>query len=94
MNTSLKCLLLACSMLAVGAARADDDDHDVEGRVQAIDRASGSFVVQGRSFHVTRSTEFDDGLDSFSSLRVGDRVEVEYRMRQGRRIATEVERDD
>lgn len=63
----------------------DDDyeDYDLEGFVQSIDTANLTLVVTGQSFTADESTkiEIDDcelEFPSFSDIRVGDYVKVEY----------------
>ncbi len=50
--------------------------------------------VQGITFHTLASTDYDDGLDRFEDLQVGQKVEVDFEYRDGRHIATEIELDD
>lgn len=71
-----------------------DDDHDTEGRIESINKQANTFVVNGMTIHTDRRTDYDDDLHSFSDLRVGQRVEVDYIMRDGRRLAKEIELDD
>jgi len=56
-----------------------------------IDRTERSLVVQGIRLFVTPSTDCDDGLRGFDDLKVGQKVEVDFRYRDGRHFATEVE---
>lgn len=81
-------LLLATSLVWA------DDNRDVEGLIQSINAAERSFVVGGMTFHVTDSTRYEDGLKQFADLKVGQDVEVDYRTRDGRHLATEIEPDD
>lgn len=89
----LKALGLAVALSLSPMAMADDD-HDVEGRIESINEQARSFVVQGMTIHTTRDTDYDDDLNSFSDLRVGQRVEVDYVRRDGKRVAKEIELDD
>ena len=83
------------SFLALATATvAADDNRDVDGLIQSINPANQSFVVEGKTFHTTPKTRYDDGLTRFTDLKVGQDVEVDYRMRDGRYIATEIELDD
>ena len=82
--------LLAAPQLAL----ADDDDDDIEGRISAINYEQRSFVVNGVTIHADGRTDYDDGLRHFGDLRVGQRVEVDFKRRDGRRIAEEIELDD
>ncbi len=80
-------------ILAAGTASADDN-RDVDGLIQSINAADKSFVVEGMTFHATARTRYDDGLKQFADLKVGQDVEVDYRTRDGRHIATGIELDD
>lgn len=71
-----------------------DDDRDVEGRIESIDTQTRSFVVKGEIYYADDRTDYDDDLNRFSDLKVGQRVEVDYVMRDGRRYAKEIELDD
>jgi len=84
---------LAASLLAAPAL-ADDDDDDLDGRIESINRSNQSFVVRGIRVIVTPDTEFDDEYRRFSDLRVGHRVEIDGQRRGQRFIAREIERDD
>ncbi|HEX7115112.1 MAG TPA: DUF5666 domain-containing protein [Steroidobacter sp.] len=90
--STLAALIAATGMLA---AQADDDrDRDLEGEVESVDVSQGSFVVRGVTIHTDDRTDFDDEYRSLEDIKVGDRVEVDYIERDGRTLATEVERDD
>lgn len=91
MKTSFRAALLGALLISAPATLLADD---IEGRIQAIDPASQSFVVQGITFYTTPSTDYDDGLRSFADLAVGLKVEVDFTYLDGRHIATEVELDD
>jgi hypothetical protein len=84
--------VLAAVALGFGAPPTLADD--LEGTIESIDRDRSSFTVQGIEFHVTDATDFDDGLKGFDGLQTGQRVEVDFQYRDGRHIATEIERDD
>lgn len=84
-------LAVALSLTPVAWA---DDDHDTEGRIESINQQARSFVVNGMTIHTNRDTDYDDDLRSFSDLKVGQRVEVDYVRRDGKRIAEEIELDD
>ncbi|MFA7670137.1 MAG: DUF5666 domain-containing protein [Burkholderiaceae bacterium] len=91
----LKSIGLAIALsVSLSPAVWADDDHDVEGRIQSIDPQNGSFVVKGKTYHTDGRTDYDDDLNSFSDLRVGQKVEVDYVIRNGRRLAKEIELDD
>lgn len=89
----LKALGLAAAITLSPLAVADDD-RDIEGRIEAVNPQAGSFVVQGMTFHTTPDTDYDDDLNRFSDLKVGQRVEVDYVTRNGKHIAKEIELDD
>lgn len=93
MMNCLKTIGLAAALSLSPMAWADDD-RDVEGRIQSINQEARSFVVKDMTFHTSRDTDYDDDLNSFSDLRVGQRVEVDYVIREGRRHAKEIELDD
>ena len=67
---------------------------DLEGRIQSVDQGNKSFVVQGITFYATESTDYDDGLKSFADLHPGQKVEIDFRYRDGKHYATEIELDD
>lgn len=71
-----------------------DDDDDIEGRIEAVDPQTRSFVIDGKVFFADERTDYDDDLNRFSDLRVGQRVEVDYVVRNGDRYAREIELDD
>lgn len=83
---------VAIALSLSSAAWANDDD--IEGQIESIDQQARSFVVGGETFHADDRTDYDDELKSFSDLKVGQRVEVDYVMREGRRYAKEIEIDD
>lgn len=84
---------LAVALSLPLAARADDD-RDIEGVIESIDARNRSFVVDGKTYRADDRTDYDDDLKQFSDLRVGQRVEVDYVIRDGDRLATEIELDD
>lgn len=67
---------------------------DIEGRIESIDTERQTILVQGITFHVTGKTDFDDGLRNFADLAVGQKVEVDFKYREGKHFATEIELDD
>ncbi len=71
-----------------------DDDRDIEGEIESIDAQARSFVVGGMTFHADDRTDYDDELNQFSDLKVGQRVEVDYVTRDGMHRAKEIELDD
>jgi hypothetical protein len=46
------------------------------------------------TIHTDDRTDFDDDYRRFEDIKVGDRVEVDYIVRDGRNVAVELERDD
>jgi len=89
----LKTLGLAAA-LAFSANAFADNDKDIEGTIQSIDQQTNSFVVKGQTFYADDRTDYDDDLNRFSDLQVGQKVEVDYIVRDGRNIAKEIELDD
>ncbi len=87
-----KVLLPAAVWLAILSAPVHADD--VEGRIESIDSENRSFVVQGIEFHALPTTDYDDGLNRFEDLQVGQKVEVDFDYRDGRHYATEIELED
>lgn len=84
---------VAAGMLIVswgGFAHADD----IEGVVDQLNATDRTVTVQGINFYTTADTDYDDGLNRFEDLRVGQRVEVDFEYRGGRHIATEIELED
>jgi hypothetical protein len=83
------------SALAFGALA--DDRHrefEVEGVVESVDVSQGMLVVAGVTIYTNDRTDYDDDYRRLEDIKVGDRVEVDYISRDGRNIATEIERDD
>lgn len=95
MNTikTLQALGLAAA-LAFSTSALADNDKDIEGTIQSIDQQSRSFVVKGKTFYADDRTDYDDDLERFSDLKVGQKVEVDYMIRNGRNYAEEIELDD
>ena len=93
LRTGLAMAATAIALLAAPQMALADDD-DIEGRISAIDYEQRSFVVNGVTIHADGRTDYDDGLRHFGDLRVGQRVEVDFKRRDGRRIAEEIELDD
>lgn len=50
--------------------------------------------MQGIEFRTTPDTDYDDGLDGFQDLAVGQEVEVDFEYRDGRHFVDEIERED
>lgn len=80
---------VAAGLLAV-AAHADD----IEGTIEAVDAQARTLTVQGITFITNDRTDYDDGLRGFEDLKVGQRVEVDFKYRDGQHIATEIELED
>jgi hypothetical protein len=68
--------------------------NDLEGHIESVDPNNQSFVVQGITFYTTESTDYDDGLKSFTDLRSGQKVEVDFEYRDGKHYAAEIELED
>ncbi|MCU0834582.1 MAG: DUF5666 domain-containing protein [Chromatiaceae bacterium] len=88
MHNRIRTALAACVLASASTAVLAED---IEGLIESIDSSSQSFVVQGIEFFVTPSTDYDDGLDGFGSLAVGQEVEVDFDYRDGRHYVIEVE---
>ena len=87
--------LQAASMaLALSFSTGALADDDLEGKIESIDQQARSFVVNGKTIHTDDRTDYDDDLNQFSDLQVGQRVEVDYVTRDGRMLAEEIELDD
>jgi len=74
--------------------RMHDRKRDVEGEVESIDSAQRTLKVKDVTIHFDDRTDYDDDYRSFEDIKEGDRVEVDYIVRDGKNIAVEVERDD
>lgn len=87
----LKSLLLAVPFaLTFTAAQA----NDVEGEIEVVDADAQTLTVQGIEFQTDERTDYDDGLERFEDLEVGQRVEVDFDYRDGEHVATEIELED
>lgn len=76
-----------------GTATTVVADDQLEGPVQSIDTAAGTFVAMGRTVHVDGGTSFDSGLTGLVDLHVGDVVEVSGFLDAANEIrATRIER--
>jgi hypothetical protein len=64
---------------------------DLEGVIESIALDSQSLVVQGITFYTTEQTDYDDGLKSFSDLKPGQTVEVDFNYQDGKHYVTEIE---
>lgn len=83
-------LALAAMLFSpAGVALADD----LEGTISSIDSKTRSITVEGQAFYVDDKTDYDDDYKRFEDLKVGDRVEIDYRDDNGRKLITEIEKD-
>ncbi|WP_298633643.1 DUF5666 domain-containing protein [uncultured Umboniibacter sp.] len=87
MDNRLKTILIATGLLFSATSFA----NDIEGAIESIDQESQSLVVQGITFHATDSTDYDDGLNQFSDLQLGQVVEIDFEYKDGQHYATEIE---
>lgn len=79
-------------LLAVPASAALADD--VEGKIESIDTKTRSFVVKGQAYYVDDKTDYDDEYTRFEDVKVGDLVEIDYRDDNGRKLITEIEKEN
>jgi len=86
MTVLMSFLLFLCAL----PAHADD----LEGMIESISPGDKSFVVQGIRFFATPTTDYDDGLRRFDDLKTGQKVEVDFKYREGKHIAMEIELED
>ncbi|RFA31122.1 hypothetical protein CAI21_00195 [Alkalilimnicola ehrlichii] len=77
-------------LLVVGNATA----NDIEGEIASINDDDSAFTVQGIEFFTDDDTDYNDGLNRFEDLAVGQRVEVDFEYRDERHFATEIELED
>jgi hypothetical protein len=91
MQKNISSILLVTGIFLSGAAWAD---NSIEGPIESMQAGTQSVVVQGMTIFATPSTDYDDGLKGFQDLKVGQRVEIEYVMRDGKRYAQEIELDN
>jgi hypothetical protein len=96
---ALTAVAAGSALVPAGAtARGDDDDGpQFEGRVVRVDRANHRFRINDRErgshrVYVTSRTRYER-VNGLRGLRRGMRIEVDIRRKNGRWIATEVERD-
>ncbi len=75
MKKGLLSCIAAVTMMASNAAMADD----LEGKVEAVDAGNQTFVVQGITFHVTKKTDYDDGLRQFNPGQLGTTLQRQDR---------------
>lgn len=84
----MKKLLLSVGLMLCSTVVLADN---IEGKISAINSKAQTLVVQGKTFYVTKNTNFDDNLGSFQGLKVGQRVDVDYDRKNGKRYASEIE---
>ena len=97
---ALTAVAAGAALVPAGAtARGGDNDDgpQFEGRVVRVDRANHRFRINDRErgshrVYVTSRTRHER-VNGLRGLRRGMRVEVDIRRKNGRWIATEVERD-
>ncbi len=89
-----KLLIVSIAVAVITAWSFAAFADDIEGRIASINPDEQSFVVQGITFFVTPTTDYDDGLRRFSDLQVDQKVEVDFVFRDGRHYATEIELED
>jgi hypothetical protein len=78
-----------------GVAKKIAFDDDVEGPLQAIDRAASRLVVLGQTVQLSAATSFGDSIvpSGIDGLRIGDRLEVSgLASADGAIAATRIER--
>lgn len=81
-------IIFICATLSFSAMAFSDD---IEGVIESVAQNSQSLVVQGITFYTTEQTDYDDGLKSFSDLKPGQTVEVDFNYQEGKHYATEIE---
>ena len=89
---AVKILFLAASMLVSSVALAHS--NDIEGVVDKIDNKARSFVIKGQTIYVDADTKYDDGMNRFEDIKVGDRLEINIHKKNGRKVAHEIDRED
>jgi hypothetical protein len=97
---ALTAVAAGAALVPAGAtARGGDDDDgpQFEGRVVRVDRANDRFRIRDHEsgshrVYVTSRTRYER-VNGLRGLRRGMRIEVDIRRKNGRWIATEVERD-
>ena len=89
---AVKILFLAASMLVSSVALAHS--NDIEGVVDKIDNKARSFVIKGQTIYVDADTKYDDGMNRFEDIKVGDRLEIDIHKKNGRNVAHEIDRED
>lgn len=67
--------------------------RDGGARIESISQQDRSFIVSSMTIYADRNTDYDD-LKSFSDLKIGQRAEVNYMIRNGKYLAKEIGLDD
>ena len=88
---------IALAVLFLSATAAVAAEHEKEGKILRIDPDARVMVIQtkqGDQWEVywTETTKAEHGL-TLAELRAGDKVEIEYVERDGKKWATEIERE-
>ncbi|HTO87087.1 MAG TPA: hypothetical protein VMR54_06105 [Thermoanaerobaculia bacterium] len=88
---------IAIAALVLIAAAATADDHRKEGKIVRLDPVIRMMVIQGEKgdqweLYWTETTKLEHGL-TIAELRVGDKVELSYIERDGKKYATEIDRE-
>lgn len=91
-RVSIHTTLFVASLFASSMALAHSDD--VEGSVKRVDAKARSFVIKGQTIYVDAGTKYDDGLNRFEDIKIGDRLEVDVHEKDGRNVAHEIGRED
>ena len=88
---------IALAVLFLAAAALVAAEHEKSGKILRIDPDARMMVIQtkqGDQWEVywTETTKAEHGL-TLAELRAGDTVEIEYVERDGKKWATEIERE-
>lgn len=79
----------------VSHATTIDEDHLIQGAVEAVDPVAGTLTIAGQLIRVDADTSFDDSIPthSLAGIAVGDRIEVHgFVMADGTARATRIEK--
>lgn len=80
---------LLCAVATVNAG----NDNDLEGDIESLDSSAQTLTIDGQLIHTNADTDYDDDLTGFADLKVGERVEVDFKRDGDRLIAIEIEND-
>ncbi len=88
---------IAVAALILIAAAATAADHRMEGKIVRMDPDIRMMVIQGEKgdqweLYWTETTKIEHGL-TIAELRAGDKVELSYIERDGKKWATEIDRE-